>query len=219
MGEYDFLVQLFLPSFWWVWEFGIFFFILLFRFLGKFRKDWVIRVEPNGEGGYTYLGEDFVAPGSKEYKPRKDESHTLDPDLALPIARGGRKVFVINRLKTRPIFARFKDLVHGTAAKNSDFVGNPDSDDWDAFATKKGFLQLLRANATNNPSLVIVIVVGVLAAVAGIAIGPYIIPQHATCPLGWECTPIGTVTNTTSTIANGATTHTIINGGTQTVGP
>lgn len=215
MGQYDFLIQLILPQFWWVYVASIWIMREILRFVGKLWKDWVIRVEQDESGGYRYLGEDFVSPG-KEYHPRRDESHPLDPDLALPIKRGGRAVYLVDRLKARPIIGRFKELTHGSAAKNGDFIGNPDSDDWDQFATKKGFLQLLRAAAVQNPSIMLIVVVGILAAVAGIAVSPYVLPQHATCPLGWTCTPIGNVTTSTS---GGAVTHTIINGGTQTVGP
>lgn len=221
MGEYDYLIQLVLPSFWWVYVSGIFILFEISRFVKKMWKDWVIRLEPDGEGGYRFISESFVPPTMKEYKPVREESHTLEPDLASPIKRGGRAVYFIDRLKTRPIVVKFKELQHGSTAKNGDFVGNPDADDWDEFATKKGFFQLLKANATQNPSIVLILVIGVMALVAGIAVGPYVLPHSQTCPLGWQCTPItgGNASTVVTSTANGAITHTIINGGTNTVSP
>lgn len=169
------------------------------RWVGRYGKTWAIRLEP-GEKGWNYVGDSFLDKNKRDFSPGKNEMHTIEPELAA-FRRGGRPVYLFNKERTRPLMVKIGEIVHGVKqnAKDDGNQWNPDSEEFQEFAGKKGFLQLLRANAMGHPDLLMTVLLVAVGGAVGYIVGGYVTPHTVYVPI-----------QTNSTVpANGAITSTV----------
>lgn len=129
--------------------------------------------------GYFYARMKYVNPLAEKFTVKKGETHTIEMEAAA-FTQGSKPVLFYDNKMTRPMIVNFENEKHDVKAKKY----NPSSEEFDTYATRQGFLQLLRANAVGNPGLVFLIIVGAMGFAFGFIAGPLLSPHYVPIPIG-----------------------------------
>jgi hypothetical protein len=155
----------------WLWEAMV----LMFYFLWKsviqpFGKFEAVRLQHRGEEWF-YGGSVWKPLAARKFAVGKTETHTVEMD-AMVYSKGIHPVLFYNIKGTRPLEVSVTDVEHNMKKKSY----NPDSNEFDVYATREGFKQMLKANMLERPSIMILIVAGAIGAMAMYIFYPFLTP-------------------------------------------
>jgi hypothetical protein len=158
----------------WLWEAcGIMFYAMWKAVIQPFGKFQAVRLQERG-GKWFYAGTVWKKMGLRKFAVRKGESHTVELDYATAYSNGVHPVSFYNIKKTRPLMVTITEIPHDPKKKPASL--NPDSDEFDQFATREGHKQELKANSLERPSIMILVVAGFIGAMAMYIFYPFLSP-------------------------------------------
>lgn len=180
------------PALWWMWEsVGLFLYFIL-KWTRGLGADKYIVLQWTG-AGFRKVGEKWVKKFAKSYG--KHKGRTPDPTAVVYSESGflsEHGVVFTDTKHTLPMKVTLEVLKHNPVGKRvltkngekfvpaKDYTVNPSVEAMETHIGHETAKQLNIANAINHPGMMILIMVGLLGALAMAFAYPFIFPYHAT---------------------------------------